>query len=88
MTRSMSTLSTYVSRKEQERRVVYNHWTGTVDWNGGMEWWNHQFSRNEVKGHIIFLSVRHDMKDMNLVIAFRLNIDGLKFVSSAIDMVE
>ena len=29
--------------------VVYNHWTGTVDWNGGMEWWNHKFSRNEVK---------------------------------------
>ena len=20
--------------------VVYNHWTGMVEWNGGMEWWN------------------------------------------------
>ena len=30
-------------------QVVYNHWIGTVDWNGGMEWWNHKFSKNEVK---------------------------------------
>ena len=29
--------------------VVYNHWIGTVDWNGGMEWWNRKFSENEVK---------------------------------------
>ena len=29
--------------------VVYNHWTGTVDWNGGMEWWNRKFSKNEAK---------------------------------------
>ena len=26
--------------------VVYNHWTGTVDWNGGMEWWNRKFGKN------------------------------------------
>ena len=30
-------------------KVVYNHWTGTVDWNGGMEWWNRKFSKNEAK---------------------------------------
>ena len=30
-------------------QVVYNHWTGTVDWNGGVERWNHKFSKNEVK---------------------------------------
>ena len=29
--------------------VVYNHWTGMVDWNGGMEWWNRKFSKIEVK---------------------------------------
>ena len=28
--------------------VVYNHWTGMVEWNGGMEQWN-VFYR--VKGH-------------------------------------
>ena len=31
------------------RTVVYNHWTGTVDWNGGMEWWNCKFSKIEVQ---------------------------------------
>ena len=20
--------------------VVYNHWTGMVEWNSGLEWWN------------------------------------------------
>ena len=21
------------------RRAVYNHWTGLVDWSGGLDWW-------------------------------------------------
>ena len=25
--------------------VVYNHWTGTVEWNDGMERWNRNFSK-------------------------------------------
>ena len=30
--------------------VVYNHWTETVDWIGGMEWCrNRKFSKNEAK---------------------------------------
>ena len=32
------------------KSVVYNHWTGTVDWNGGMEWCNGKLSKNGVKG--------------------------------------
>ena len=20
-------------------RAIYNHWTGVVDWTGGLEWW-------------------------------------------------
>ena len=31
--------------------VVYNHWTGMVDWNGVMEWWNCKFSKMRSKGH-------------------------------------
>ena len=23
----------------QIREVVYNHWTGLVDWTGGLDWW-------------------------------------------------
>ena len=26
--------------------LVYNHWTGTVDWNGGMEWWSCKLQHN------------------------------------------
>ena len=21
------------------RRAIYNHWTGLVDWTGGLNWW-------------------------------------------------
>ena len=21
------------------REAVYNHWTGLVDWTGGLDWW-------------------------------------------------
>ena len=31
--------------------AVYNHWTGLVDWTGGLDWWtdtkNHFFAPNE-----------------------------------------
>ena len=33
-------LSSFEMLAMPKPRVVYNHWTGTVDWNGGMEWWN------------------------------------------------
>ena len=29
------------SESQKFKEVVYNHWTGMVDWNGGMERWNH-----------------------------------------------
>ena len=35
--------------------VVYNHWTGTVNWNGGMEWWNCNLAKMRSKGHNIVL---------------------------------
>ena len=32
-------------------RAVYNHWTGLVDWTGGLDWWtdtkNHFYASNE-----------------------------------------
>ena len=31
------TLTGDSSYTEQGRKVVYNRWTGTVEWNGGME---------------------------------------------------
>ena len=25
--------------RSQPYRAVYNHWTGVVDWTGGLDWW-------------------------------------------------
>ena len=35
--------------------VVYNHWTGIVDWNGGMEWWNPNSAKMKSKVTFFYL---------------------------------
>ena len=32
----MNPAKTVTSKRLQ---VVYNHWTGLVDWTGGLDWW-------------------------------------------------
>ena len=33
--------------------VVYNRWTGTVDWNGGLERWNALYARKWRQGYTL-----------------------------------
>ena len=49
---------------------VYNHWTGTMDWNGGIEWSNCKFSKNEVK-RPHFLMHEDDNSDLMASLAYK-----------------
>ena len=41
----------YISegRNTDDHRVVDNYWTGTVDWNDGLEWWTGMVEWNVVQ---------------------------------------
>ena len=41
--------------------VVYNHWTGTVDWNCGMEWWNRKFGKMRLEDYEVWEKDIHDI---------------------------
>ena len=49
--------------------AVYNHWTGLVDWTGGLDWWtdtkNHFYASNEIHMPIGL----HDAPQNNLLLA-------------------
>ena len=49
--------------------AIYNHWTGLVDWTGGLDWWtdtkNHFYASNEIQ----MLIGLHDAPQNNLLLS-------------------
>ena len=53
----------------RSKMAIYNHWTGLVDWTGGLDWWtdtkNHFYASNEIQ----MLIGLHDAPQNNLLLS-------------------
>ena len=49
------------------REVVYNHWTGLVDWTSGLDWWTdnkkHFLASNKVAHYVFFCTLTLGNRD-------------------------